>query len=131
MKRSYDRHFEVRQQLNDIAAGDPAENSILMLQRDDIEPGSVEELGRLHIVIYHLVANLDAHGCRVVVDPAGLGHGYDAHVQIWARICDGYVEIVREGSDSTSARQVIADERDTLEPFHTTSSFAPVCRGSL
>ena len=45
MKGGHDRHAEFPQQLQDVAAGWPAENSVFVLHAYQIDIGEIEELG--------------------------------------------------------------------------------------
>ena len=56
-----DRHFEARQELDDIAAGLAAEDSVLVLKADDVEARRVQELGGVNIVVDRFVVDLEAH----------------------------------------------------------------------
>ena len=67
MKRRDDRHFEARQELDDIAAGLATENSVFVLKGDNVETCIVQEFGRPHIVADHLFADLEAHGRWIVI----------------------------------------------------------------
>ena len=118
MKRRDDRHLEARQQFDNVATRHPAEDPVLMLQRDEIKPGSIEKFRGLQVVIDHVVAKLNPYGAWVVIGPAGVIHGNDAGIQVRPRLRDGSMEIVGEGRDPAAAGQMIADERDTLESFH-------------
>lgn len=119
MKRRDDRHLETRQQIDNMTTSQPAKDSVLMLQRDDIEPRSVEEFRGLHVVIDHVVAKLKPYWGGVGVGPAGVVHCDDAGIQIRSSVRDSSMEIVGEGRDPAATGQMISDERDTLESFHS------------
>src|SRR5690606_23872112 len=89
---------------------------------------SVEEFGRLQVVIDHVVAKLNPNGLRVYVGPAGIIHGDDAVIQIRPRLHDGSMEIVGECRDPTAPRRMVADERDTLKSLHSLFLCARVSR---
>ena len=118
MKRRDDRHVKARQQLDDIAAGLPAEDSILVLKANDVKALVVQKLGGLNIFVDRLVMNLKAHGRRIVVAAARVRHGDDAGFQIRAIERNRPMQIMGEGRDAAAARQMIADECNTLERAH-------------
>src|SRR6266542_3252477 len=118
MKRGHDRHFEARQQLDDISAGLTAENSVFVLEGNNVEFPIVEKLGCLAVVADRLVVNLETHSPGIVVGAARIRHGDDAGLEIRASCGDSPMKIMGKGGDSATAREVIADEGHTLERFH-------------
>ena len=131
MKRRDDRHFEPRQELDDIAAGLAAENSILVLKGDDVEARIVQKFGGLNIFVDHFVVNLKAHGRRIVIGAAGIGHGDDAGLQIRAIERDRPMQIVGEGCDAAAARKMIADECNALKLLHCVLSSGRLRRAAF
>ena len=103
------------QKLDDIVAGLAAENSVFVLERNDVEICIVQELGGTNIIVDHLVADLESHGRRIVIGATGVRHGDDAGLQIRARCCDRPMKIMGKGRYSAAARKMIADERHTLK----------------
>ncbi len=79
-----DRHFEPRQELDDIPAGLAAKNSVLVLKANDVEALIVQKLGGLNIIVDRFVVDLKAHRWRIVIGAAGVRHGDDAGFQIRA-----------------------------------------------
>ena len=118
VKRGHDRHFEARQELDDIAAGLTTENPVLVLKGNDVEACIVQELGGLNIVADHFVANLEAHSRRIVVGATRVRHGDDAGLEVRASCRDRPMKIMGKGSNSAATRKMIADERHTLKQFH-------------
>ena len=118
MKRRDDRHFQARQELDDIPAGLPAEDSILVLQANDVKALVVQKLGGLNVFADDVVVDLQAHRRRIVVAAARVRHGDDAGFQLRAIERNRPMKIMGEGRDAAAARQMIADERNTLERTH-------------
>ena len=131
MKRRDDRHGEALQELDDVSTGLTAENPVLMLQGNNVEPRSVQEIGGLRIAIDRLLLDLETHGRRIVIGAAGIVHGNDAGLQIRARCRDRPMQIMREGGNSAAARKMIADERNTLEWFHCIVPTRPFAGAAL
>src|ERR1700693_1079063 len=119
------RHFEPRQELDDIAAGLSAKNSVFMLKGNNVEASFVQELGRLNIVFEFFVMNLKAHSRWIVVGTAGICHCDDAGLKTGFSCRDCQMKIMGKGSDSADARKMIADEGQTLRQFHLAVSRRP------
>ncbi len=116
-----DRHFQAREQIDDIATGVATENSIFMLKRYDIEVGAVQQIRSIRIVGKHVFADFEAHGRRIMIGAAGIGHRDHAGFEIEPGRRDRAMKIVGEGRNPAAAGQVIADERNTLERSHSKS----------
>ena len=101
-----------------LPPGVTTENPVLVLKAHDVEACIVQELGRLHIVADHFVANLEAHGRGIVIGATRVRHGNDAGLEIRASCCDRPMKIMSKGRDSAATRKMIADERHTLKQFH-------------
>ena len=115
VKRRDDRHFEAREELDDIAAGLAAENSVFVLKADDVEARSVQEFGGADIVVDRLFADLEADARRIVVglieDRSLRRRGLETR----ARRRDRLMKIMGECRDAAAARKMIADEGDPLK----------------
>ena len=118
VERGHDRHFQARQQLDDIAAGLAAENPVLVLEARDVVAGAVQELGRPHVVTDHVVADLEADGGGIRIATTGVRHGDDAGLEVRPGRGHRPMQVVGEGRDPATTRKVIADERHTLEQIH-------------
>ena len=105
MQRRDDRHGQARQQRHDVLAGLAAENAEFVLQRHDLEPAAVQEIGRPNIVFDTSVVDLKADGGRIVIDLTMIGHGDDGGFEIRTRVGDGVLQIGGECRDSASAGQ--------------------------
>ena len=118
MQRGHNRHFEARQKLDDVPASLAAENAVLVLQGDGVEPAGVQDRGSLDIVTDYVGANFDAHAGWISIRTALIGHDDDSCFQVRPRHCHRLVQIMRKGGDATTAGQMVAYERQTLEGFH-------------
>src|SRR5712691_6424182 len=119
------RHFEARQELDDIAAGLPAKNSVFMLKGNNVEACIVQELGRVNIIADFFVVNLKAHSRRIVIGATEICHCDDAGLKVRTSCRARQMKIMGKGSDSAAARKMIADECYTLDRFHRVISRRP------
>ena len=67
MQRRDDRHSQVAQQSDDMAAGRTAEDSVFVLETDDIGIGEIEEIGRPQVRVDLLFLDLKPHFGRIIV----------------------------------------------------------------
>ena len=125
VQRRDNRHFEPRQQFDDVAAGLTAENPIFVLKGNNVESRAVQEFGRLDIIADRFVVNLEAHSRRIVVGAARIRHGDDAGLKIRPSCRDCPVKIMSKCSNSATARKIVPDERHTLKKFHLIVSRRP------
>ena len=112
MQRRDDRHPQVAQQREDVAARRAAVNAVLVLEADDVGVAEVEKVGRAAIRVEVLLCELETHLRRVLV---ALGHVVDRDdAAVDRRILsrDSAAQIGGEGGDAALARQVVADETD-------------------
>ncbi len=82
MQRRDNRHFKARQELDDVATGLTAEDSIFVLKGNNVESRAVKEFGRLDIIADRFVVNLETHSRRIVIGSVRIRHGDDASVEI-------------------------------------------------
>ena len=80
----HDRHGKARQQLDDVDAGFPAENSEFVLKADCVEPAGIQEVCRTDIVFTATIPDLQGDRRRIVVGLTVIGHGHDAGLQVKA-----------------------------------------------
>ena len=80
MQRCHNRHIEARQEFDDVSSRLATEDSILMLQANDLEFLFVEIFGRTNIVVSYLVMDLKADNRRIFVFAAWIGHGHDGTI---------------------------------------------------
>ena len=67
MQRRDDRHPQVAQQPDDVAAGRTAEDAVFVLEADDVGVGEIEEIGRPQVRVDLLLLDFEPHLRRVVV----------------------------------------------------------------
>ena len=118
MKRRNDRHSQAFQQLDDVSTSLAAENPILVLKANNVEPFSVQKISGSRIAIGRLLGDLEAHSPRVVITATGIVHSHHAGLQIRAGCRDRSMQIMGEGGDTAAARKMIADECNALEGLH-------------
>ena len=116
-----DRHAQVAQQTDDMAAGRTAEDAVLVLEADDIGIGEIEEIGRSQVGVELLLLDFEADFGRVVVTLRNVVDGHDETIGPGILGGNRRADVVGESRDAASSRQVIADECDLLDlavPFH-------------
>ena len=121
VQRRDDRHPQVAQQADDMAAGRAAEDAVLVLEADDVGVGEIEEIGRPQVRVELLFLDLEPDFRRVVVTLGNVVDRHDEAIRAGILGGDRRAEVVGEGRDAALSRQVIADERDLLDlavPFH-------------
>ena len=82
VQRRDNRHFKARQELDDVATGLTAEDSIFVLKGNNVESRAVKEFGRLDIIADRFVVNLETHSRRIVIGSVRIRHGDDTSVEI-------------------------------------------------
>ena len=120
---------EAFQKLDDVSTGLAAENPILMLKANDVEPRCVQEIGGLRITVDRLVVDLEPHGRRIVIGAARIVHGNDTGLQIRPGCRNRPMQIMGEGGDAAAARKMIADEAQRAGVVSLHCSCVPRQRG--
>ena len=118
MKGCDNRHFQPRQKLGDIPTSFPAEDSILMLEANDVEALLVQEFGGLNILADRFVVDLEENCRRILIGVTRVRHGDDPGLQLRAIERDRSMKIMGKGRDAAATGQMIADERNTLKRLH-------------
>ena len=67
MQRGDDRRFQFAQQGQQVAAGRSAEDSELVLDRDNVHVAGVQEVGGAPVRIQILLLNLEANDVRILI----------------------------------------------------------------
>ena len=95
-----------------MASGRPAEDSELVLDRDNIHVAGVEEVGSPPVRAKFLLLNLEANDIRILIAPINI---IDRHREAPAarmQRCHGLKQVGCERGNPAFARQVVADKRN-------------------
>jgi hypothetical protein len=95
-----------------VAAGRPAEDSELVLDRDNIHVAGVQEVGSPPVRLKILLFNLEANDIRILIAPVDI---IDRHREAPAARMPRRHRLKQVGckrGNAAFARQVVADERD-------------------
>jgi hypothetical protein len=112
VQRGHDRHAQLAQEHEDMAAGLAAEDSVLVLHAQDVDGIDVQEVRGTAVRRDVALADLEANPGRVCVTLARVVHRQREAVELGVLGGDRVAEIGRERSDSALPRQVIAEHRD-------------------
>lgn len=112
VQRRDDRHPELAQELKDVAPGLSTEDSVLVLDRDDVDRVDVQEVRGAAVRRDLALGDLEPNARRVCVAPTGIVHREDEALDLRVRAGDGAAQIRRERRNSALTRQVIAEHRD-------------------
>src|SRR5258707_7518068 len=112
MQRRNHGQPETPQEFQDVAACRAAENSVLMLQTNQVDVAKIQEVRRLSIGSKAILGKLEAHAGGVTV---AFGRIVDRQCQKLGspvfRV-DRVAEVCREGRDATFARKIIPNHGD-------------------
>ena len=121
VQRGDDRHSQVAQEPDDVAAGRAAEDSVFVLEADDIGVGEIEKIGRAQVRVDLLLFDFEPHLRRIVVARRDVVDRNDEAVRPGILGRDRGAKVVGERRDAALPRQIVADECDFLNltvPFH-------------
>ena len=95
-----------------MAAGRPAEDSELVLERDNVHVARVQEVGRAPVRFQILLLNLEADGVRIPIAPLDVidRHGEAVALGLVRRHRSQQVGCKR--GNAALARQVVSEKRD-------------------
>ena len=110
-----DRHPQVAQQAEDVAAGRPAVDAVLVLEADDVGVGEVQEVGRPAVALQVLLVDLEPDLRRVVVPLGAVVDRDDEALGVREPAGHRGVHVVGEGGDPALPGQVVADEGDLAD----------------
>ena len=82
VQRRHDRHAQLAQQREDVAAGLAAEDPVLVLHAQDVDGVDVQEVRRAPVRGEVALGDLEADPRRVGVAPAGVVHGQHEAVEL-------------------------------------------------
>ena len=75
------RHPQIPQQANDVAAGRAAEDAVLVLETDDVGVGEVQVVRRAQVTVKLLLLDLEPDFPRVVVPLGEIVHRHHEAVR--------------------------------------------------
>src|SRR5262249_14453413 len=105
-----DRHPQVAQQAEDVAAGHPAVDPVLVLEADDVGVREVQEVGGAAVAFQVLLFGLEPGLRRVVVPFGAVVDGDDEALGVREAARHRRVHVVGEGGDPALPGQVVPDE---------------------
>src|SRR5208282_27836 len=111
MQSCHHWHFEALQQPQDMAAGLPSKNPILMLQTHQIDIAGIKKVGGGLIGGDIALGYLESHARRVAVPRLRIIYGYHGYSSGAVLSSNRITQICREGRNSTLAREVVPDNR--------------------
>ena len=112
VKSRHDRHAKLAKQREDVAAGLAAEDSVLVLQAQDVDGIDVQEVRRTTVRREVALADLEADPVRVGVTLAGVVHREHEAVELGNSEASASPRSLVKRGDPALARQVIAEHRD-------------------
>jgi hypothetical protein len=105
------RRFELLQQSQDVTAGLPSKNPILVLQAHQIDVAGVNKVCGGSIGRRVALGYLESHPRRVAVPRLRVIHGHHKHFGGSITESDSITQICREGRDSTLSRKMVPNNR--------------------
>ena len=112
VQSGHDRHLQAAQQMQDVAAGRTAEDSILVLQADHVDIVEVQELSGFFIRSQVVLGERPSHPRRIVISLFRVV--YRQRQQSSGSVLGGYgrAQVGGKRSNSTLSRQIVPDHRD-------------------
>jgi hypothetical protein len=131
VQRRHDRHAQLAQEGDQVAAGLAAEDAELVLHRDDVDAVDVQVVGGPPVRRRIGLADLEADARGVAVALARVVHRDDEAVDRRRRVEERAGEVRRERGDAALSRQVIAEHADAPDQRvgRVASGGAPRARG--
>jgi hypothetical protein len=115
VERRDDRHPEIAQELEHVPARLGAEDSVLVLDGNDVDGLDVEKIGSPSVRGDVTFGDLETDARWVRVLCADVVHREDEAVELRHLAFDGVAEIRGERCDPAMSRQVIAEHRDGVD----------------
>jgi hypothetical protein len=110
-----DRHAQLAQQRQNVAARRAAEDAVFMLQANEVHVVAVEEISGASIGGGVALRDFEADARRIVVARFGVVDRQREARRVRVGGGDGFTQVGGEGRDAALPRHVIADEGDSLE----------------
>ena len=113
VQRGHHRHFQAAQQMQNVASGRTAEDSILVLQAHHVDIVEVQEFSRILIGLHIVLGERPSHSLGIVISLFSVV--YWQRQQSSGSVLGGYgrTEVGGERSNSTLPRKIISDHRDS------------------
>src|SRR5208337_2209753 len=113
MQRCHYRHLQAAQQMQNVASGRTAEDSIFVLQAHHVDVVEVQEFGCFLIRLHVVLSERTSHPLGIVISWFRVVHWQ--RQQARRSVLSGYgrAQIGGEGSNPTLPRKVITNYRDS------------------
>jgi hypothetical protein len=105
-------HLQATQKFQDVAAGRSAENSVLMLQANQVNIAEIQEIRGLAIGSQFILRKFEANSGRIAVTFRSIVDRQREKLGGAVFGVNGVAQIGCEGSDATAPGQVVADNCD-------------------
>ena len=110
VKGGDNRHSQVADQAQDVAAGHSAIDPIFVLQTDEIRVGEVKKIGRAEIAGQVLLVDFKAYFRRIVVTIVPVVDGDHRIFRVRKTLGDRGIHVMRERGNTALAGQIITHE---------------------
>ena len=110
-----DWHPQVAQQAEDVAAGYPAVDPVLVLEADDVGVREVQEVGRPEVAVQVLLVDLEPDLRRIVVPLGAIVDRHDEALGLREPAGHRGAHVEGERGDPALAGQVVTDEGDLAD----------------
>jgi len=115
VERRHHRHAQLVQQSEDVSARRPAEDTVLVLQADEVDAVAVEEVGGATVRGQLLLGQLEPHALGVGVPGLPVVHRNGDDTRAGTPGGERLAEIGREGRDPALPREVVPDDGNPPE----------------
>ena len=115
VQRRDDRHAQIAQQRQDVAAGPAAKNAVFELQADQVDAVDIQKIGGAAIRLEVFFRQFEAHPRRIGVAAFDVvdRHGDAGRVAMLGG--DRFAQVGGKRGDAALARQVVADKGDAID----------------
>jgi len=115
MQGGHDRHVQLVQQREQVAARHAAEDAELVLHAENIDIRDVQEIGRAQIGRQLPFLYLEAHLRGIVVPPLDVIDRHDQALQGRELRRHRRAQVCREGRNAALSREIVSQERDLAD----------------